>query len=114
LFLKDVATNTLLETWTGLTAPSLANTIPVVDAASVLHPLLTSGDTYTLIASANNQNTNDAWDEGFNTLHVGTVGFRVEGQVSTPEPASIVLLGSALVAFGGFHFRRWRRKPSTT
>jgi hypothetical protein len=104
----------VLESWTGLTAPStgaFGSTISVVDAASVLHPHLISGDTYTLTASVGDFVT-DSW-ETTNSLTADTVGFRVLGQAATPEPASLTLLGTALVAFGGFHLRRWRRKPST-
>jgi hypothetical protein len=32
--------------------------------------------------------------------------------VSTPEPASVKLLGSVLLGFGGFRLSRWRRKAT--
>jgi hypothetical protein len=113
LSLKDSSNNTL-ESWTGLTAPDVnGSPISVVDAASVLHPLLTSGDTYTLLATGNAANTDDGWDIG-NSLHLRTAGFRVESQVATPEPGSMTLLCTGIAAFGGFQLRRWRRRPSAT
>jgi hypothetical protein len=106
------SSSTVLESWTGLTAPAVGGTLSVVDAVSVLNPLLTSGDTYTLTASPNNTNTKDIWDD-INTLHANP-GFRVLTPTPTPEPASLTLLCTGLAAFGGFRLRRWRRKPFTT
>jgi hypothetical protein len=106
------SSNTVLESWTGLTAvTTTGGPRPVVDVTSMVHPLLSTGDTYTLTASPNNANTDDAWDID-NTLTVGTVGFRVLSQTATPEPASLSLLGTSLLAFGGFHLRRRRRNPT--
>jgi hypothetical protein len=107
------SSHTVLESWTDLTAPLGTTNISVVDAASALHPLLTSGDTYHLIASPNNDNTFDIWDGG-NTLVANFVGFRVLGQTTTPEPASLTLLCTGIATFGGFRLRRLRRKPSAT
>jgi hypothetical protein len=108
------SSNTVLESWRGLAAPNVGVGISVVDATSVKHPLLISGDTYTLTASPQNANTNDAWDTD-NTLVVNTGGFRVLGhQANTPEPATLTMLGTGLLAFGGFQIRRWRRRPSAT
>jgi hypothetical protein len=49
----------------------------------------------------------------------GVADFGIDGitffspaTTSTPEPASLTLLGTAFAAFGGFHLRRWRRKPA--
>ena len=52
---------------------------------------------------------------GDDITHQGpfNASFSLQG-VATPEPASLTLLSTALVAFGGIHLRRWRRKPSTT
>jgi PEP-CTERM motif len=53
-------------------------------------------------------------------LYDSTTGNYVEGditytpQVSTPEPAALTLLGTGLLALGGFGLRRWRRKPSAS
>jgi hypothetical protein len=113
------SSNTVLESWTGLVATDGAGypppTISVMDVASVLHPLLTKGDTYTLTASPNNASTSDGWDVR-NSLDPGiTSGFRVLGEgTTTPEPATLTLLGTGLLAFGGLRLRRWRLRPSTT
>jgi hypothetical protein len=103
--------NTVLESWTGLTAPPLASPEPIMDVASVANPLLTGGDTYTLIASPDDDNTFVDWNFG-DSLSSGVVGFRILGTpAAAPEPASLTLLGTAL-AFGGVHLRRRRRKLS--
>jgi hypothetical protein len=45
---------------------------------------------------------------------LGIDGIAFLPATSTPEPGTLTLIASGLVAFGGFHLRRWRRKPSTT
>jgi hypothetical protein len=101
----------VLEFWTGLLppAPLGAGLDPVVDVASVLHPLLTSGHEYTLTASAGDPTTYDGWNiypaalNGTPTVNgvegSGTVGFDVVGSSATvPEPRSVVI---ALIGITG-------------
>jgi PEP-CTERM motif len=61
--------------------------------------------------------TNSIFSTTFNGGGVpGNLGpnFQFQGASSTPEPASLTLLGTGLLAFGGLGLRRWRRRPSAT
>jgi hypothetical protein len=98
----------------------------IVSAFSTLHPILTSGQMYWLVASTVDDGSNISWN--FNDL--STTGnalgrrdgaepryysdldqsvFRVSGQ-AIPEPASIVLCGLGIVGAAGL--ARSRRRPA--
>ncbi len=100
--------STVLESWASLAAPSAGSgMIPVVDAVSISHPLLQSGQTYNLVVTPN-ATTFDAWDES-NSLASGHSGFRVEA-AAAPEPASATLIGLGAAGLAVAVFRRRRQR----
>jgi hypothetical protein len=106
LTLTDSSSNTL-ETFTGIAAAPIVPGASVVTVDSVVHPLLTAGDSYTLSAVATGT-TWDAWDVTI-SLHGGS-GFRVLGASVVPEPSSLTMLVGAFVGLGVFYRRRLLRK----
>jgi hypothetical protein len=117
---------TLLESYdfTGAMG-NFGNANPPLTAASTVHPLLTAGQQYWLIAFPS-QNTWAAWNfnntgdtgphaltsDNGTTYQVGTNtrgAFEVDGAFAIPEPTSLALAG---IGFCGLLGYRWRRSRS--
>jgi hypothetical protein len=115
----------VLESWTGTSQTGMG----IFRFDSSLHPVLTAGRTYWVEATTTGQadglwafsddppqttvdvrrNNNGPWDVG--TRSFKTTAFRVTGDPSaspTPEPASLVLLGTGAV-LAGWRGRRQRQ-----
>ena len=117
---------TLIETIMGGVVPTSDTSGAVIVESSLLHPLITAGTSYFLIASAANSQTNVAW----NYNSTGTTGtlyssdsrgvtyssstilptFRLQTS-AVPEPSSLVL---SVIAGGLGIAGRWRKKRVAT
>ena len=106
----------VLESWTFTTLGPEGSANPPLTALSVLHPALQAGTEYWLVADLPEPSTEIA---GWNTNSIGDLGpvsfntdlagwepaatltrgaFEIDGTPTVPEPMSLVLVGSGLVA----------------
>ncbi len=112
------SSNQVLETWSGV-APYFTTTVPVWDLVSVNHPLLISGEVYTLTASYSG-NVVVGWDYTGNSLHQAypplyfsttySGGVDVLDSSAVPEPSTFALLGLGAL---GLAVRAYQRRQSS-